>query len=165
MQPVQPEISQEYIGEPQNLGSYNGFDLYPMPSYITLSTSNPENLAKWYIDVLGFGVMFASKQDPEAIPTLIHLRRRKYQDILIVPGEHEPTSITYDASGELSQLAQRSAEHGETSKISRNGMAPPMLHLEDPMGNKISFFDKPTEADQQTNRLAFDNGKMGFDDQ
>ena len=72
--------------EPPTLGEYNGFEIYPMPFFVTLVAEDPAALASWYERTLGFGTMFAGP--------VIHLRRRRYQDILVVasgPGR-PPTS-------------------------------------------------------------------------
>ena len=156
MQPIIPDVASEFLGDPQPLGAFNGFDLYPMPAYIQLAVPNPEETANWYVDALGFGIMFATQPDPNAPPLLVHLRRRKYQDILIVPGEAAPTAITYDASGELEKLAERAANFCDHDGIIQDGMAPPMLHLTDPHGNKITFFDTPSEQDQAKFKQVFD---------
>ncbi|TDQ66869.1 hypothetical protein ATL17_0875 [Maritalea mobilis] len=156
MHPTLPDVPQEFMGEPQQLGQFNQFDLYPMPSYIQLTTPNPEETANWFVKTLGFGIMFANQPDPEAPPMLVHLRRRKYQDVLLVPGDPQPTAITYDASGELNALAQRIEENWQHSGITTEGLAPPMLSVTDPDGNKFTFFDKPSEEAQQRFHNLFD---------
>jgi hypothetical protein len=156
MQPILPNVPEAYLGDPQQLGAFNGFDLYPMPSYIQLSVPDPEEAANWYVNALGFGIMFATQPDPNAPPFLVHLRRRKYQDILLMPGEPRPTSIVYDATGELENLANRSADYSEHKGIEQQGMAPPMLHITDLYGHQISFFEKPDDAEQAKFKQMFD---------
>ena len=66
-------------GEPVRLGEYNGFEVYPMPMFATLAAEDPSALAAWYEEALGFVSMFAGP--------VIHLRRAKYQDLLVVRAE------------------------------------------------------------------------------
>ncbi len=60
-------------------------EIYPMPMFATIASSAPQELADWY-GTLGFWELF-SMPGQDGSPMLIHLRRRKYQDILLVWGE------------------------------------------------------------------------------
>ena len=44
--------------EPVSLGEHNGFDIYPMPMFLTLAVPEVEMSAAWYQKALGFGTMF-----------------------------------------------------------------------------------------------------------
>lgn len=81
--------------------TYREFEVYPMPMFVTLPAEDPQQLADWYVAALGFGVMFAGP--------VIHLRRQKYQDILIVRGAASPggPTISIMADGEVDTLAER----------------------------------------------------------
>lgn len=70
--------------EPPVSHVHNGFEVYPMPVFAAMETSDVDALAQWYHDALGFGIMF-KMPGPGGQPTLVHLRRRKYQDVLILP--------------------------------------------------------------------------------
>src|SRR5919202_6523945 len=78
-------------GEPISLGEFGGFEVYPMPFFATLECEDVTSTVAWYRDALGFGVMFTG---PEIAgqPSLVHLRRRKYQDLLLRPST-KPTAI------------------------------------------------------------------------
>src|SRR5262245_56837522 len=86
--------------------TYREFEVYPMPMFVTLAAEDPQQLADWYVAALGFGVMFAGP--------VIHLRRQKYQDILIVRGAASPggPTISIMADGEVDALADRARGAG-----------------------------------------------------
>jgi catechol 2,3-dioxygenase-like lactoylglutathione lyase family enzyme len=58
-------------------------DIYPMPSFPTLTVSNLAASSQWYRDALNFQIIF------ELPGRLIHLRRERYQDLLLTPGSAE----------------------------------------------------------------------------
>src|SRR5438477_9859595 len=70
--------------EPGSFGEFGGYEVYPMPFFATLECGDVNATAAWYRDALGFGIMFAG---PEigGQPSLVHLRRKKYQDVLLRP--------------------------------------------------------------------------------
>src|SRR6185436_7680166 len=84
--------------DPEALGEFNGFEIYPMPMFATLAVADVAGVAAWYERALGFGTMF-SAPGPEGQPSLVHLRRRKYQDLLITP--LPPGSATVDAPSSI----------------------------------------------------------------
>ena len=53
--------------------------IYVMPGFVTFSCADVERTRRWYVDGLGFVVL-------AGYPGLVHLRRWRYQDILLVPG-------------------------------------------------------------------------------
>lgn len=55
-------------------------EVYPMPSFPTLTISDLNVSTRWYRDVLRFEVIF------ELPSRIVHLRRQRYQDLLLVPG-------------------------------------------------------------------------------
>lgn len=57
-------------------------DIYPMPMFTTLSVSDIASAADWYKEVLAFSSVFE-------MPTVAHLRYRKYGDVLLVPAESD----------------------------------------------------------------------------
>ncbi|HTE39234.1 MAG TPA: VOC family protein, partial [Steroidobacteraceae bacterium] len=68
--------------EPPVVGTHNGFEIYPMPMFATMQTRDVNALSQWYQAALGFAVMFEGPEI-DGQPVLIHLRRRKYQDVLL----------------------------------------------------------------------------------
>ena len=55
-------------------------DFYPMPMFVNLEVSNIDISAEWYQQALGFREVYR-------VPGLIHLRRDRYQDVLLIPSE------------------------------------------------------------------------------
>ncbi len=66
-----------------------GIDLsiYVMPAFVTLTVSDLERSRRWYVDGLGFALL-ASVPGPSGEVALLHLRRWRYQDVLLVPARH-----------------------------------------------------------------------------
>ena len=78
--------------EPPTLGTFNEFEVYPMPMFATLSVADVAVVARWYGDALGFRTMFAGPAIGGQ-PSMVHLRRNKYQDLLLVPSRSGTTAV------------------------------------------------------------------------
>jgi hypothetical protein len=137
-------------GEPPTLGEYNGFEIYPMPFFVTLVVHEPDVVAAWYESALGFRTMLSTP--------IVHLRRRKYQDLLLVPPQPgaAPTiggpALTFGADGDVDALAARvrsvdpmglSAVDGpvETPWNTRE------LRVSDPAGHHLVFTSRSSKSD------------------
>jgi catechol 2,3-dioxygenase-like lactoylglutathione lyase family enzyme len=57
-------------------------EIYPMPSFPTLTVADLERSAKFYQETLGFKHVF-TMPGPDGKPTLVHLRWLKYADLLL----------------------------------------------------------------------------------
>jgi catechol 2,3-dioxygenase-like lactoylglutathione lyase family enzyme len=77
--------------------------IYVMPAFATLTVSDLAASRRWYVEGLGFAVL-AEVPGPSGGVTLIHLRRWRYQDLLLVPVV--PGSST-DGSGSTNTLPAR----------------------------------------------------------
>jgi catechol 2,3-dioxygenase-like lactoylglutathione lyase family enzyme len=78
-------------------------EFYPMPMFVTLEVRDLSLSAEWYQRALGFRVVYSG---PPGAFTLVHLRRERYQDILLVPTqENDPSqrgagvTIQFQAGG------------------------------------------------------------------
>jgi len=58
--------------------------IYAMPGFVTFTVTDVAASTHWYVDGLGF-VLLAELPGPDGTPALVHLRRHRYQDILLVP--------------------------------------------------------------------------------
>lgn len=58
--------------------------IYAMPGFVTFTVTDVAASTHWYVDGLGF-VLLAELPGPPGTPALVHLRRHRYQDILLVP--------------------------------------------------------------------------------
>jgi catechol 2,3-dioxygenase-like lactoylglutathione lyase family enzyme len=87
--------------------------IYVMPFFATLTVSQLERSRRWYVDGLGF-VVLATIPGPTGEPALIHLRRWRYQDLLLVPARQEqeraPSSLAPSSAG--SRIRLTFAAHG-----------------------------------------------------
>jgi hypothetical protein len=144
MDTIQPDVPQEHLGDPPLLGEYAGFEIYAMPAFVRFHATDPSVTADWYVNALGFGVMYVGPE-LEGRPMLVHLRRRKYQDILLVPGAPEQGGVSLDATGELDALASRSASYTSHEGPVQTSYGPRELTLEDPDGHILTLFAAPDE--------------------
>ena len=100
MDSVTPEISRE---------------IYGMPAFVTLTVTDLDRTVDWYVNGLDFVALF-TMPGPDGRPSLVHLRRWRYQDILVRPGER-PTGGGWTigvmaALEQLDALAERARAHG-----------------------------------------------------
>jgi len=138
--------------EPVTLGVHNGFEVYPMPMFVTMAVDDPAAVADWYVDALGFGIMFRGP--------VLHLRRRKYQDILLVQATPErPASgggpaVSFDVDDDVAGLAERARA---AAPRGRAAIEAPVdtpwntreLRVIDPAGHRLVFFSRRKEMDPE----------------
>ncbi|MHA7957576.1 VOC family protein [Streptomyces sp. L500] len=80
--------------------------IYPMPMFANFKVADIEAAEAFY-HAVGFFTL-ATIPGPEGATALVHLRRMKYQDILLTPGEPVPgsTTVSFAAGGQdLEELA------------------------------------------------------------
>lgn len=63
-------------------------DIYPMPMFAQLQISDMERSAHWYTEVAGFHTIFAPR-GPNGKLQMLHIRRARYQDIMLVPSRQQ----------------------------------------------------------------------------
>ena len=90
-------------------------DIYGMPAFVTLTVADVERTVDWYVNGLDFISLF-TMPGPDDTPALVHLRRWRYQDILVRPGK-APTGGEWTVSvmaeaDQLAALAERARAHG-----------------------------------------------------
>lgn len=78
--------------------------IYVMPAFVTLSVSNLERSRRWYVEGLGFALL-ASVPGPSGEVALLHLRRWRYQDVLLVPARHPLAPLPVERSIRLTLSA------------------------------------------------------------
>jgi uncharacterized glyoxalase superfamily protein PhnB len=64
-------------------------EYYPMPSFPMLMVADLAASSRWYQEALGFADVFTMRS-PDGAPVLVHLRWRKYADLLLRASQ--PTS-------------------------------------------------------------------------
>ena len=90
-------------------------DIYGMPAFVTLTVADIDRTVDWYVNGLDFIVLF-TLPGPDGAPALVHLRRWRYQDILVRRGA-APTGGDWTVSvmatvEQLDALAERARSHG-----------------------------------------------------
>lgn len=82
MEPTGPTHSQ---AEPPALGDHHGHAIYAMPVFVRVASPDPLRLVEFLTACLDFDVVFAAP-GPGPAPSLVHLRRGRYRDVLVTPG-------------------------------------------------------------------------------
>ena len=131
--------------EPPVLTQFNEHEIYPMPMFATIAVADVAGVSAWYQTALGFRVVFEA---PGGM--LVHLRRQKYQDVLIVPA-HEaaavaPATLTlsFGVDEDLGALAgqARAAAPLGASQVTGPAATPWNtldLRVTDPAGHRLIF--------------------------
>src|SRR5215467_11213114 len=137
--------------EPPTLGHYGTHEIYPMPAFATLAVADVAAVAAWYERALGFSTVFAGPSIGGE-PALVHLRRRKYQDLLLTPAPtggaptDAPSSLTlsFSVQDEVDALAERARS---VAPLGRSSITGPVntpwntrdLRVTDPAGHRLVF--------------------------
>jgi hypothetical protein len=141
------------MSDPITLGEYNGIEIYPMPLFATVACDDLVATAAWYERALGFGVMFRA-------PMLVHVRRHKYQDLLLVPrvggppGGASALTLNFSADGEVDALAERARAAAPSGQSAvQDPIDTPWnthdLHVTDPVGNHLVFTSRCAHPDPE----------------
>jgi catechol 2,3-dioxygenase-like lactoylglutathione lyase family enzyme len=96
-------------------------DFYPMPMFVNLEVSDLDSSADWYQKALGFRVVYRG-------PNLIHLRRDRYQDLLLYP--HQSEELDNPGEGIVIQFQAGDTSVGE---ITENAQQAGALDVEGPV--------------------------------
>jgi len=67
-------------------------DIYPMPMFAQLQVTDLERSAHWYTEAAGFHTIFASR-DPDGKLQMLHIRRARYQDLMLVPSRQQDVPL------------------------------------------------------------------------
>jgi uncharacterized glyoxalase superfamily protein PhnB len=160
--------------EPPTLGEFGGHEIYPMPLFATLAVADVKGVAAWYERALGFRTVFTA---PEVggQPALVHLRRHKYQDLLLTPAAQEPAAaapasltLSFSAEDEVDALAERARS---VEVLGRSAIAGPVdtpwntrdLRVTDPAGHRLVFTGRnpnPDPAQQARMRAMFEQHRV-----
>ncbi|RVW02433.1 VOC family protein [Rhodococcus spongiicola] len=124
--------------------------IYPMPMFASFLVRDLEVSERFYHQV-GF-ITLASIPGPTGVQ-LIHLRREKYQDVLLVQGEAVDGSVTVSLAAGAEDLAARADALAGTADLAGTVEGPTDtpwfttdLTITDPDGNRI-ILTAPRTAD------------------
>jgi uncharacterized glyoxalase superfamily protein PhnB len=134
-------------------------EYYPMPAFAQLQVADLDQATRWYIDVLGFRSIF-TMPGPGGAPLLAHLRRSRYQDLLLVrarmpraPGVPAGVGVAlyfqFEESFEaLDALAERArqAAGGSVEGPANTPWNTREAQFLDPDGYRLVFTKGPLEA-------------------
>jgi catechol 2,3-dioxygenase-like lactoylglutathione lyase family enzyme len=133
--------------------------IYAMPQWVRLPVSDLAASTRWYGEAAGFEVL-VSMPGPDGSPLLVHLRRFRYQDILLVraPGAVAPghASVGFAAGSDtdLDEQARRAAAvvsgGGAVEGPTRTPWNTVDLTLTDPDGHVVVLSQPvpPEQADE-----------------
>ncbi len=120
-------------------------DVYGMPMFTTFEVADLDATLRWYVDGLGFVELF-TVPGPDG-PALVHLRRWRFQDLLVrpargpvVPGTGAALSIAA-VHDEIDALADRARRHGggRVEGVADTPWNTRDLTTVDPDGNVVVF--------------------------
>lgn len=147
---TEPTLSQ---AQPEDLGGFQGWDVYPMPMFVRLETPDVERTARWFTDALGFGIMFVG---PVAAgrSMMVHVRGARYQDVLVVAsdiapdGRRAPIEVAFQALTDtaVDQLASRASAYGRVDGPHDTPWNTREVTVYDPDGNAFVFTGRSTSA-------------------
>ena len=140
--------------EPPTLGEHGGYPIYPMPAFVSLTATDLAATVRFFTEALDFSVMF-SGPEIQGVPLLVHLRRARYQDVLVrhSPGGGDASAsmvvafAAVDADA-VDALDQRVRAAGGTV-VSRAGDTPWNTHeltIADPDGHRFTFTARAAES-------------------
>lgn len=147
---TRPTLSQD---QPEDLGVFEGWDVYPMPVFVRLEAGDVERTARWFTDALGFGIMFVGPVS-NGQPMMAHVRGARYQDVLVVTGgapstaERSPIQVTFRALTDtaVDELAGRAAEYGRVDGPRDTPWHTRDVTVYDPDGNTFVFTGRFTSV-------------------
>lgn len=153
------EPAADASGEPASLGEFRGAEIYPMPAFVTLAVADVAGVAAWYERALGFTTVFRVPTPAGVPPPLVHLRRRKYQDVLIVPGAEglsagSSLTVSFSADGEIDELAARARAAAPFGRSAIDGPVDTPwntrdLRVTDPAGHRLVFTGRQAHPDPE----------------
>jgi uncharacterized glyoxalase superfamily protein PhnB len=144
-------------GEPVTLSKRNGFEIYPMPMFATLAVTDVAAVSQWYVQALQFGIVF-QMPTVNGQPRLVHLRRGKYQDLLLTLADagstaQPPTSLTLSFQTEgVDALASRARAADSVGVSAIEGPVDTPwntrdLRVTDPAGHRLVFTSRQDNPD------------------
>ena len=123
--------------------------IYPMPAFATLRVADLERSTRWYVEGLGFEIL-AELPGPGGTTALVHLRRARYQDLLLVSAADGKPGLGLSFAAGDDDLARRAKRLAGTPGGSHEGPQPtPWRTLDlvatDPDGNQVTLTQLPDE--------------------
>ena len=124
-------------------------DIYPMPAFVTLTVTDVDRSVDWYTNALDFVEL-------ARMPHLVHLRRFRYQDILLLPARPGQQispgrgwAFSLRGGPGLEDLGRRIEEHspGSSEGPQRTPWNVIELRCTDPDGHLVVLSERVPETD------------------
>ena len=128
-------------------------DIYPMPAFVTFAVADVERTVDFYVGALDFVELFRMP-GPGGGAALVHLRRWRYQDILVRPGPAEVGhgwGVSIAALAEdLPALVERARAHGggEVSDPTDTPWNTRDVNITDPDGYRLVYTARRPEGER-----------------
>jgi catechol 2,3-dioxygenase-like lactoylglutathione lyase family enzyme len=124
--------------------------IYVMPAFATLEVTDLEASTRWYVEGLGFEIL-AELPGPQGRTALVHLRRERYQDLLLVAaGAGRPSLGLSFGAGDEDLQARCAALAGTPGGSHEKPYRTPWNTLDlvayDPDGNRVTLTQISGEA-------------------
>ena len=124
--------------------------IYVMPAFATLEVTDLEASTRWYVEGLGFEIL-AELPGPQGRTALVHRRRERYQDLLLVAaGDRGPSLGLSFAAGDEDLQARSTALAGTPGGSHEEPCRTPWNTLDlvahDPDGNRVTLTQISGEA-------------------
>jgi catechol 2,3-dioxygenase-like lactoylglutathione lyase family enzyme len=130
--------------------------IYPMSMFATFQVADIAAAAAFY-QAVGF-VSLATIPGPDGTPRVVHLRRMRHQDLLLVPGKPERGSVTVsfaaggqDLTGLAGSLRGGAPEGARVEGPTDTAWFTSDLTIDDPDGNRV-ILTAPREAEMERAR-------------
>jgi predicted lactoylglutathione lyase len=154
--------------EPPTLGEHDGYPIYPMPAFVSVIARDLGATVAFFTAALDFAVMFAGPE-VDGIPVLVHLRRARYQDLLIRQGAAGPASDAMTVAFAAADAAavdalQARVERAGGRVVSGAADTPWNTHdltVADPDGNRFTFTARADQPQVQTFAETMEKAKRG----
>ena len=138
-------------------------EIYPMPSFPTLTVRDIAASARWYQEALGFQHIFTIP-GPGGAPVLVHVRWRKYADLLLLAQREPADAIPKGAGitlsfavfeGRVDDIAERARRYGAEllTQPTNQPWNARDFSIKDPDGFVLTFTQGPVEAGLSMDRI------------
>lgn len=141
------------VGRMDNITPEVTRDIYGMPTFATLTVADIDRTVDWYVNGLDFISLF-TMPGPDGVPALVHLRRWRYQDILVrrgvAPVGGEWTISFMAIAEQLDAVAERARRHGggDVDGPAATPWNTRDLRLTDPDGYTVVFTARRPEGER-----------------
>ncbi|TKS96124.1 VOC family protein [Streptomyces lasalocidi] len=130
--------------------------IYGMPSFSTLQVRDLDIAVRWYTEGLGMHLLATMGNREDGTTALVHLRRWRYQDLLLVPAAdlvEYGSGLTLSMAANLRELDELAAQArriglGQVLGPEQTAWGTTDLRTTDPDGHTVIFTAPPASRPQ-----------------